>query len=810
MGKPNPLFSAKIGNSNSITNIQSEEINIIEDIYFDGSFTQFIYPTLIYTDHGIIYFNTSNIISESVTQLQVRGNSYFSTNTVSNELDTITILSGEMVVEGHIGHPIHAVPMANDISISGSGYINSVNCDSSNMTVSLNPRKTNGGSNYLTIDSFNCDYPIVHYELVDEMNYPKLQMTNIDITFITIDIYNNYMNGFEDVLILLASNDDFSTLLKNIDGNPINDGDTITPSGPSLQQFDVVIQTGTLFRSNLYEFKLFPNEIAFPPVITATATATATTTATATAFATAVTLTSTATPSSSVSPSFSLSSTRSLSPSTTLTPSPSTSITPTQSLTPSLSMTQMLSNSPTSSSALIPSSSVSHTVSHSNTGTSTITPTPTSSITRSSTTTSTQSLTPTLSATITSGFTGTLSNSPSRTSEATLTPSTTNTLTRSPTITPSTLNSLSFTPTNTPLIPPSLPASKSPSQSVQIPTSSSTLIRSSSVSNTGSNTGTSTITPISTSITISSTTSLNLMSKSPSVFITQSVTPTSSTSITNTPTITNSPSPSRSTKSLQMDGLPLPPLERAASPSLSFSITSIKSPSNLIYDHPYQYLYVNTKPSSDNIDNLSTLEFITQPCFGNTNATCSGNFQVDLFSSSGSQIIVRNPNYDLIDETYISNINSVVLNIFLEDGSELSGDVKICIEPFNSKNSDKLCLGYLDESSNPPKWKCEDECLDENSNGLFCGNTDHFTNFALLLTGNSNKDKCGSLDWITGSSWGDFILILSLIAFCCIFGFCVVAITGNIPMLRRLLYGSEGMRILGTRQARNSFTVINS
>jgi hypothetical protein len=57
------------------------------------------------------------------------------------------------------------------------------------------------------------------------------------------------------------------------------------------------------------------------------------------------------------------------------------------------------------------------------------------------------------------------------------------------------------------------------------------------------------------------------------------------------------------------------------------------------------------------------------------------------------------------------------------------------------------CLSYLDESSNPPKWKCVDECL-QKKDGLLCGYTDHFTSFAVLLGGSTGGGGggCGSSD----------------------------------------------------------------
>ena len=52
-------------------------------------------------------------------------------------------------------------------------------------------------------------------------------------------------------------------------------------------------------------------------------------------------------------------------------------------------------------------------------------------------------------------------------------------------------------------------------------------------------------------------------------------------------------------------------------------------------------------------------------------------------------------------------------------------------------------MGFLDAKD---KWRCQDPCLSKNQNGQLCGITDHFTNFALLLSGANGKgsDPCAS------------------------------------------------------------------
>ncbi|MCB9727208.1 MAG: hypothetical protein H6744_21665 [Deltaproteobacteria bacterium] len=78
-------------------------------------------------------------------------------------------------------------------------------------------------------------------------------------------------------------------------------------------------------------------------------------------------------------------------------------------------------------------------------------------------------------------------------------------------------------------------------------------------------------------------------------------------------------------------------------------------------------------------------------------------------------------------------------------GSTFPKGVELCLTDVSGKvNGDNACLGFLDESTNPPSWKCEDPCL-KKKGGTLCGQTDHFTNFALLLGGGygGNEDVCG-------------------------------------------------------------------
>jgi hypothetical protein len=153
--------------------------------------------------------------------------------------------------------------------------------------------------------------------------------------------------------------------------------------------------------------------------------------------------------------------------------------------------------------------------------------------------------------------------------------------------------------------------------------------------------------------------------------------------------------------------------------------------------------------------------------------------------------------------------------------TELTSAATICLGVSNSTstsgNVGDYCLGYIDESTNPPQWKCEDLCLQEKNGKQFCGQTPHFTNFAVLLMGNGDKNKkkngvCQSssgndTNYITGSGWGDGVLtIVSIVAV-----FLVMAILGLIlfttPCGRRIALGKEGVRVADLRKRARTTTI---
>lgn len=94
------------------------------------------------------------------------------------------------------------------------------------------------------------------------------------------------------------------------------------------------------------------------------------------------------------------------------------------------------------------------------------------------------------------------------------------------------------------------------------------------------------------------------------------------------------------------------------------------------------------------------------------------------------------------------SIVSEVVEITLRDlaGNLLTSfqdSVEICMAVPRGTAKKEACLGYLADDQ---EWKCEDRCLQERESSssaskALCGNTPHFTNFAILL-GHGAGDDC--------------------------------------------------------------------
>jgi hypothetical protein len=172
----------------------------------------------------------------------------------------------------------------------------------------------------------------------------------------------------------------------------------------------------------------------------------------------------------------------------------------------------------------------------------------------------------------------------------------------------------------------------------------------------------------------------------------------------------------------------------SSAPSISRSLTRSASKSLLVITAPFHVHQGN--------DTIAIIEILTPP------------------SNEGFYIVIPDPIVGPTENspTIISQIVEISFVTELGEPLDFDGKAKLCFQ-VNETDSDS-CLGYLDESISPPKWKCEDECLDSHQ-GQLCGSTSHFTSFAILLSGGSGGD-CTS-NYILGSGWYDLALILSFV-----------------------------------------------
>lgn len=161
----------------------------------------------------------------------------------------------------------------------------------------------------------------------------------------------------------------------------------------------------------------------------------------------------------------------------------------------------------------------------------------------------------------------------------------------------------------------------------------------------------------------------------------------------------------------------------------------------------------------------------------------------------GSVVVVSIPqNVPETDQELSSTV--VDITVFNVAGAEIEPieSVEICLES-TSDDADQ-CLGFLDFSEDPPEWKCEDKCPTKRGR-TFCGETTHFTNFALLL-GSVGADECrsdASEELIFDAAWKDGVLVASVavgICFCCLV---LLVLLLLVPGADRLVYGKEGMRV---------------
>ena len=177
------------------------------------------------------------------------------------------------------------------------------------------------------------------------------------------------------------------------------------------------------------------------------------------------------------------------------------------------------------------------------------------------------------------------------------------------------------------------------------------------------------------------------------------------------------------------------------------------------------------------------------------------------------QIQVPPGNYTLVisngtDTTDQAVSNIIDLSLFDANGNLIQppSSVEICFEITNKHRKKDLCLGSFKNGA----WQCDDNCLKTEGN-MLCGSADHFTNFAILLGGGGEDGDCGSETegYVTGSAYGDLILVLTLCAFCvCLL--VVVGVFGSFGPLKRVIYSNETVRAHNLRRRSETYVIVSN
>ena len=161
-----------------------------------------------------------------------------------------------------------------------------------------------------------------------------------------------------------------------------------------------------------------------------------------------------------------------------------------------------------------------------------------------------------------------------------------------------------------------------------------------------------------------------------------------------------------------------------------------------------EIIYNNENPNnSDYIDENDSI--LIENSNGNIVGSVSNIFNENENNQNLEVIIKIIDSPSIIPPRGTSDV--VDISVFDENGNPITkfnNNIEICLQSSiydDDSDKNKECLSYFDESKQ--EWICEDRCLKSKSNNMQCGDTDHLTNFALLLdTGGGNGDPCDSDD----------------------------------------------------------------
>lgn len=107
-----------------------------------------------------------------------------------------------------------------------------------------------------------------------------------------------------------------------------------------------------------------------------------------------------------------------------------------------------------------------------------------------------------------------------------------------------------------------------------------------------------------------------------------------------------------------------------------------------------------------------------------------GTAGVLILASDARVVIIGDIVSQVVDITIVSTEGETI--------TVFDDPIEICFE--TEEEEGDVCLGFFNDEG---RWECEDYCL-KSSDGRLCGESDHLTNFALLLSTADSGEKCGS------------------------------------------------------------------
>lgn len=124
-------------------------------------------------------------------------------------------------------------------------------------------------------------------------------------------------------------------------------------------------------------------------------------------------------------------------------------------------------------------------------------------------------------------------------------------------------------------------------------------------------------------------------------------------------------------------------------------------------------------------------------------------------------VVVETPDNLLPDkgEPVTAAINVVVLTSEGELTQFDADPVTLCF--FNVDTTEDRCLAFINDAG---EWECEDFCLSAGKDNSVCGDSDHLTNFAILLDTRGGSDsRCDSSSLDLSFVWASTALVVAAI-----------------------------------------------